>query len=288
MKTNLSTRILLVLSMLMLAAMACTISVPNIPAVKVGELTTVDIAEDLPETNGTPELVIETGAAELTIASGGSRFVEGTVDFNVTEWVPTVTHDGNRITISQTDAMSTNIPTHDVINRWDLKLGGSAPFALTINAGAYEGDIDLTGLPLTHFEINDGASDVEVFFGEPNTQTMDELIYNTGASNVKLSGLANANFERMSFSAGAGSYTLDFSGELQRDADVDITGGVSNTKIIIPEGVHAVVEFTTGMSNIETEGTWTIRDGVYEMEGEGPVLTINIEVGAGNIELVQD
>ena len=45
---------------------------------------------------------------------------------------------------------------------------------------------------------------------------MSILRYETGASTVKLNGLANANFGTLIFSGGAGDYTLDFSGDLQR------------------------------------------------------------------------
>jgi len=53
---------------------------------------------------------------------------------------------------------------------------------------------------------------------------METLRYVTGASNLKLSNLANANFASMIFEAG-GNYSLDFSGELRQDAVVTIEAG---------------------------------------------------------------
>ena len=57
-----------------------------------------------------------------------------------------------------------------------------------------------------------------------------------------MTGLANANFSTMIFSSGAGDYTLDFSGDLQRDATVTITTGLSNLKLVVPKGVAATAD----------------------------------------------
>jgi hypothetical protein len=41
------------------------------------------------------------------------------------------------------------------------------------------------------------------------------------------------------------------------------------------------------LANIDTNGTWTIDNNRYESAGDGPTLTINVTVGAGNVELSQ-
>ena len=49
---------------------------------------------------------------------------------------------------------------------------------------------------------------------------MESLTYDTGASSVTITGLADANFKKMEFKGGAGSFTLDFSGQLRTDGSV--------------------------------------------------------------------
>ena len=93
-----------------------------------------------------------------------------------------------------------------------LKLG-ETPMELEINAGAYQGQYEFGGLALTGLTIKDGASDVDLSFSEPNRTEMSVFRYETGASNVELTGLANANFSTLIFNGGAGDYTLDFSGD---------------------------------------------------------------------------
>ena len=119
------------------------------------------------------------------------------------------------------------------------------------------GTFEFGGLSLNNLTIKDGAANVELAFSEPNLVEMSTFSYETGASDVKMSGLANANFSIMDFSSGAGDYTLDFSGELQRDASIKISSGLSNIIVIVPEGVDAVVTVDSGASNVSAGSGWS-------------------------------
>jgi len=116
---------------------------------------------------------------------------------------------------------------------------------------------------------------------------MSTFTYSTGASNVKLMGLANANFTLLDFSSGAGDYTLDFSGDLKRDASIKVESGLSNLIIIVPEGVDAVVTVEGGLMNVSTSPSWERSGSDYIQKGEGPTLTFIIEMGAGNLTLTR-
>ena len=114
---------------------------------------------------------------------------------------------------------------------------------------------------------------------------MSSLRYETGASKVTLTGLANANFTNMIFKSGAGDYTLDFTGELQQDASVDIQSGLSNLVIVMPQGTPTNLNVRGGLTNVNFSGVWSSSGNTYTIEGNGPSLTINIDMGAGNLEL---
>jgi hypothetical protein len=114
---------------------------------------------------------------------------------------------------------------------------------------------------------------------------MDKLTYSSGASSVTLTGLANANFADMEFNGGAGDYTLDFSGDLQRDADVTVAGGVGSIRIVVPEGTNAKVVVTRGLGSVSASGSWDQNGDVYNLEGTGPTLTIVVKMGVGSLEL---
>jgi hypothetical protein len=159
------------------------------------------------------------------------------------------------------------------------------PTRLSINAGAYQGDLELGGLSLKSLQVNDGAADVRLKFSEPNQVEMESLRYTTGASNLRLSGLANAHFASMIFRGGAGNYSLDFSGDLTQDAVVTIEAGMSQVTLIIPEGVSARVIFKGSLVEVNTSGDWQKSGDTYTLQGSGPTLTINVDMAAGQLEL---
>jgi hypothetical protein len=51
--------------------------------------------------------------------------------------------------------------------------------------------------------------------------------------------------------------------------------------------VDAVVTIDSGASNVSAGSGWNKSGNVYKQKGEGPTLTIVIEVGAGNVTLTK-
>jgi len=124
-------------------------------------------------------------------------------------------------------------------------------------------------------------------FDQPNPVEMNLLRYETGASSVEITGLANANFTTMEFSGGAGSYTLDFSGDLQRSASIHIQAGVSNLTLEIPEGIPVQLTLQDALASVNPVSGWTQNGAVFTQAGSGPQLVIVVEIGAGNLTLTR-
>jgi hypothetical protein len=274
---------------LAVVTMACTISI-NLPVaqVKTGPLETEEIRIPLPEGASTStNIQLTFGAGELELAPGASdSLLEGQITYNVADFKPEILTSGNRVRIEQGGLNIQGVPSFrdNLRNEWDFRLA-ETPMSIRIEAGAYKGRFELGGLALEDLEISDGASEVQLTFSEPNLVEMSSLRYTTGASSVTLQGLANANFENMLFRSGAGSYVLDFSGDLKRDGIVTIESGISSLKIIVPRGMNAQVNFEGGLSNIDVDGDWTRSGNLYQQVGTGPTLEFNVKMGAGNIEL---
>lgn len=273
---------------LALVTLACGISF-NLPKDRIGTgpTQTEEISIPIPDAE-IAELTLEFGAGELRIAPGAeSALVEGTARYNVSDFAPDIEIDQERIVLSTGDFEITGFPSinlDDIVNEWDLRLADS-PIDLKISAGAYDGDIDLGGLSLNSLEISDGASNVDLEFSTLNQIEMNRFRYITGASDVNLRGLANANFRLMTFRGGAGDYTLDFSGNLQSDSDVVIESGLSQITIIVPEGTAAEVRFEGGLTNINADSDWQRSGSTYTLEASGPRLVIEVEMGAGELNL---
>ncbi len=279
MKTIKILTLILVLGLLM----SCTFSV-NVPKVRTGVTQTLEINEKV---TGSPVMMkIEMGAGKLDLSGGATNTVEGTVLYNVDAWVPVIENESNGITLSQTNTSTVGLPDGQIINEWELKLG-STPIDLSIASGAYEGSLDLSGLSLTRLSIADGASKSTVTFNTPNPAAMDLLEYRTGASEVNLIGLGNANVDEVVFTGGAGSYELDFSGDSGNDINVRISAGMSDITLTIPANMQATITVNGGLSNINANGTWTINGNTYTSGSTGPVIRITVDMAVGNLNLVK-
>jgi len=271
---------------LSLTTLACgfTVNLPDAP--EPDPEVTDEISVPIPDAEEV-SLRLSFGAGDLKLAPGAKKLVEGTATYNYSEFEPVVKVDDGDVNIRMGDEEFSGFPSFkDLKNEWDFKLG-SEPMDLTIESGAYDGDFELGGLSLENLTVRDGAANVELAFSEPNQVEMSTFRYETGASDVKLSGLANANFSIFDFSGGAGDYTFDFSGDLQRDATIKIASGFSNIIISVPEDVDAVVTVDSGASNINVGSSWSKKGNIYKQKGEGPTLTFVIEVGAGNVSLTK-
>jgi hypothetical protein len=276
-------KVLSAILVLALASMACGFSVDlpkqSQPGPEVKESITV-------AGNGSDEtrLTLSFGAGTLKLSPGASdKLVDGTAVYNFKELKPEIVKDGNSVEIKHGDFKSLVNPK-DIVNEWDLKLGKS-PIDLTINAGAYNGTYELGGLSLANLTVRDGASNVDLTFSEPNPIEMSVLRYETGASDVKLTGLANANFSTLIFNGGAGNYTLDFSGKLTREGIVQIEAGAGDVQLVIPKDVNAKVTMEGALASVNHSSGWEQNGKEYTQSGEGPELTIIVKMAAGNLTI---
>jgi hypothetical protein len=270
------------LIILTLASMACGFSVdlPQVPT--PGPEVTDPITVAVPDSEET-RLKISFGAGTLSLSPGAeNRLVDGTATYNQPNFKPEIVEDGNNVEIKQGEFKSLNVG--EFRNDWDLKLG-EAPMELEINAGAYEGKYEFGGLSLTGLTIRDGASNVKASFSEPNRSEMSVLRYETGASNVELTGLANANFSTLIFNGGAGNYTLDFSGELGQDATARIETGFGDLMLVVPQGLNTRVTVEGAAINVNHGSGWGQNDRTYTQDGSSPTLTIIVKMAAGNITI---
>lgn len=278
-------QILIAILVLSLATLACGFNIELPARPQAGPDVKESITVQDPKSELT-RLSISFGAGKLKLSPGAKNLVDGTVVYNVEDLKPEVIEAGSNIEINQGNLNSLP-PVRDIKNEWDLQLG-DGPMDLVIAAGAYEGTIELGGLSLKSLDVKDGASNVDLSFSRANPVNMSVLQYTTGASDVKLTGLANANFTTMTFSGGAGNFTLDFGGDLQRDAVITVDSGFGNVSLIIPKDVNAKVTVESAAVNINHGASWAQNGKVYSQEGQGPTLTFIVKMAAGNLLIGDD
>ena len=281
--------IFIAVATLALVSLACSINI-NLPDIQVKTGPTVTDNINIPllaDKQAVADVTLNFGAGKLNLQPGATNvLISGTAKYNVADFKPVITTDSNNINIKQGNLKLTGIPTRssDIINEWDLSLGTS-PMSLVIQAGAYTGDYELGGLSIHRLEVTDGASKVNLSFSKPNLVEMTALKYTTGASEVTLTGLGNANITDLSFNGGAGNYTLDFTGELTRDMTVSIEAGVSSVTVIVPEGVPAQLTTDSKLASVSTMGGWAQTGNTYRLPGSGYEITFEVNLGAGSLQL---
>jgi len=276
-------KIISAILVLALASMACGFSIDlpkqSEPGPEVKESITVAGTG-----SSGMRLTISFGAGTLKLSPGaGDALVDGTAVYNFEELKPEIVKENDSVEIKQSGFKNLFNPK-DIVNEWDLNLG-TMPIDLTINAGAYNGTFELGGLSLTNLTVKDGAANVDLSFSEPNPIEMSILRYETGASDVELTGLANANFSTLMFSGGAGNYTLDFTGDLVRDGIVKVEAGAGDVQLVIPKGVNAKVTVESTLASVNHSSGWTQNGSDYTQDGEGSELTIIVKMAAGNLTI---
>ncbi len=175
-------------------------------------------------------------------------------------------------------------------NKWQLKFSDALPIAFDIELGVAKGEFNLTGLQIKDFTMSCGASDVLVRFDAPNTATMNEMNIECGVGKFEGRNLGNANFKHFRFEGGVGTATLDFSGKIQSEVDVDVQVGMGVCTIILPEDVGTRIQYEESIvSRIElardirtTGGNQYISDNYKTASGR---MNIRIDAGLGSVRV---
>ena len=181
---------------------------------------------------GNPHLRIALGACRFTAGPGeGDEWVAGTYSDPTDRRPLRIIEEGPRVTITEAEPSFERIPAvFGGVPRYDVEFGKGRPFALTIETGASDFDLDLGGIPLSRLIVKQGAGKFELSFPSPNPEPMELLEISSGAAAIELENLANANLSEMRLSGGAASYELDFGGVLSREAKVSIETGISGDR----------------------------------------------------------
>jgi len=210
-----NTRVLLFTMLMAITLSGCGIGIelPFKTEQKTGPTVTELIQVPIPDAPIPLDVNISFGAGKMILLPNpGTDLLSGTVMYNVVDFKPEVTVDENGVTIKQGNLKLNAIPTLDetIKNEWSIAIA-SHPIELEIKAGGYIGDFEFGGLSLSDLHISDGGSTVKLKFSTPNATEMNAFRYESGASNITMEKLANANFQTMILQSGAGNYDLDFS-----------------------------------------------------------------------------
>ena len=238
-----------------------------------------------------PHLRIALGACRFAARPGeGDEWVAGKYSDPTDRRPLRIVEEQAGVTITEAEPSFERIPAvFRGVPRYELEFGKEKPFALTIETGASDFDLDLGGVPVSRLMVRQGAGKFELGFPQPNPEPMELLEISSGAAAIELENLANANFSEMRLSGGAASYELDFGGVLSRDAEVSIETGISGVVVSVPSSTAARVDAETTLGRVDVGDGFSKREGSFSTEsalsGDGPVLRIRAGVRLGSLQL---
>ena len=236
-------------------------------------------------------LRISLGACRFKAEPGeGEAWVTGTCHDPTGKRAPRILEEGGTVRITESEPSWERIPAvFGGVPRYELAIGKERPFALTVETGASEFEMDLGGVPISSLMVRQGAGRFELGFSAPNPHLMKLLEVSSGAAGIELESLANANFSEMRLSGGAAGYELDFGGTLSRDAEAKIEAGLSGVEIEIPASTAAKIVAETTLGSVDVGDGFTKREGAFWTEagaaGDKPLLTIRAGVRLGALQL---
>ncbi len=247
------------------------------------------IAVAYPEV-GERHLLIRVGACQLNITpSESDDWVTGSYSDPTKQLPLNVVQQGGTTTITQLNRIEPLNVSFKGIPQFQLALGTTRPYALTIETGASNCEIELGGLPLSSLVIRQGAGACDVNFSAPNPHPLSLIEIGAGAAGLDMKNLANANFAEMKVAGGAAGYSFDFGGTLRRDAQVMITTGICAVDLFIPSRTASHVYTGAMLGLVDAGDGFMRRDGAYwtqaALDGGTPLLTVRVSVALGGLDL---
>ena len=143
-----------------------------------------------------------------------------------------------------------------------LELSRLTPLDLTLDLGAVEADLDLTGLKLSRLRLESGASDGKLRFDSLNTTPMSVLQVSLGAASFRGERLANSNAREIRVDAGVGNVELDLGGQWTHDIELNVEVTLGIVTIHVPSDVGVRVSVRKTLASFDHEGL-TERDGAW-------------------------
>ena len=171
--------------------------------------------------------------------------------------------------------------------RATIALTPSVPMGLDLEFGAGKADVALGGLALESVDISTGASETRVSFDRPNRVEARAVKLESGASSLRVTGLANARAARIEFDGGVGETTLDFGGTWTRSTSASVKMGIGSVNLRLPRNVGIRIEKDSFLTSFDSRGLVKRGKAWYSPNYERAAhkLDIDIDAAIGSIDV---
>ncbi len=168
-----------------------------------------------------------------------------------------------------------------------LELARDLPMDLRLECGAVRAEMDLGGLSLSNLEFKTGASESRLDVSEPNPIRMNEASFQVGAAAFTARHLGNLNADRIQVDAGVGDLKLEFTGDWQGNAEVEVEMGLGTLTLRFPKGLGVRLVRDTFLTSLDSQGLIKRGDSYYSPDWEEADhrLTVRVEAAFGSIDV---
>ncbi len=174
-------------------------------------------------------------------------------------------------------------------NRLYLYLSPKVDTEMDLELGVVKGTLDFSGLRLRNLRMEIGVSEADLLFGTPNPILMEDIFIEGGVGKLRIEKLGNANFRRLTFKGGIGSYEVDLSGSLEQDARVNIELGMGKILLYLPDNVGTRIRVQKSFLSSFSVNDCYKKNGYYYNDSWGKTsnrLDVNIETGVGKVKVI--
>ncbi len=188
--------------------------------------------------SGSPfQLRVDIDAGEVRVAKGQSRDeVRVSLAYNKNQFHHSFRYNETRNALEvQFDKEGWFDHERDrTVAEIEIELPTEGELQLDFKIKAGEIDMALGGMHITDFALETVAGEVNLDFDEPNRIDMASLTLNTKVGESKFRRLGNARFRDADINGGIGELTIDFTGEMAKDAVARVDLDIGETVIVLP------------------------------------------------------
>ncbi|GIW52546.1 MAG: hypothetical protein KatS3mg081_1901 [Gemmatimonadales bacterium] len=173
--------------------------------------------------------------------------------------------------------------------RLEVVLSPEVPAELELTFGAGSAEIELGGMSLQSAAVRTGASETRVSFASPNRIRCEDLRFEVGAIDLRVSGLGNSRCSAISLKGAAADVTLDFSGEWpdSGSVSVDLALGMGSVTLEIPRSVGLSARVDRFLASFDRSGLRRRGERYYSADYDSARVKVDLDVKAalGSVEI---
>lgn len=227
------------------------------------------------------QVQVRYGAGSLELhAEEGTNLYRFDLRYDQDVFEPVHVYDDEvlRIGVRRTEDAS-NVRTRSG-GKLELLLSTEVETHLDMQFGAVQADVDLGGLALAGLMVKTGASESRLDVSRPNTARIREATFEAGAAEFTATNLGNLNAQEIRVDAGVGEVKLDFGGEWNQNADIDLNVGLGSVHLTFPRNLGVRLVRSGFLASVDVDGLDKMDDGYYSPNWESADHRVTVDVTA--------